>query len=216
MVLGDGPLVVEHRRVGDPQEPRRGRQVDRTVRERVVEVAAARERDELGDAGPGGERLRRAARSAVPPDHAERMAPVLEQLDRVRKGRAVISTSLPSSSSASTSGRRTRTWAVFVISTQTRMRRSYGPHATGPRPSPRRAMRRGSPQWGRERPNTNAIEAGVACLSRVRARYVPGFPQRRGSPPSPVAARRTAQSSADLAEKLSNHAVCPCHEVETR
>ena len=56
------------------------------MRERAVEAAAARERDELRDARAGRERL--AERGSTPPWRPitrERMAPVLEQLDRVRE-----------------------------------------------------------------------------------------------------------------------------------
>ena len=55
------------------------------MREAVVEVLAAREPERLHDSRSCCQRLAELARAAVVPDGGVRMAPVVEQLDRVRE-----------------------------------------------------------------------------------------------------------------------------------
>ena len=86
VVLGGGPLVVEHRAVGDPQQPRDDR-AGRSSRGRARgrSAAARAQREQPRDAVAGGERLVAAAHAAVAADDEMRVAPVLEQLDGVRQ-----------------------------------------------------------------------------------------------------------------------------------
>ena len=85
MVLERGPLVVEHRRVRDPQQPRDDRHVGRAVRQRAVEAARARPAQQLRDPVGGRERLVTPVHAAVAAEHRMRPPPLLQQLDGVRE-----------------------------------------------------------------------------------------------------------------------------------
>ena len=83
VVLRGRPLVVEHRAVRDPQQPRDDRHVRGAVRERAVEALSARPAEQLAHAVGGRERLVAPVHAAVAADDEMGPAPVLEQLDRV-------------------------------------------------------------------------------------------------------------------------------------
>src|SRR5262249_62138267 len=75
LVLEPRPLVVEHRRVRNPEHAADRRQVGRPVREPVVEVLAACEAKRLDDPRSGRKSLAELARAAVLAYRGVGMAP---------------------------------------------------------------------------------------------------------------------------------------------